>query len=305
MLFPAKSYSFAATGSRERMAWLFLLPMLAIMAVVTGFPLLNTLWLAFTDASLTGRGYDWNWSGLENFYYLIDDENFRVALGYTLYFTIVSVAIEMLLGVLVALLLNQEFFGRTLVRALLILPWALPTIVNAMMWRLIYNPEFGSLNALLLQFGLIDSYRSWLGVPGTAMNMVILADVWKNYPLIALIVLGALQTIPRDLYEAAAIDGASPWKRFLHITFPGILIPFSVALILRTIEAFKVFDIIYVMTRGGPADSTKTVSFFVYQESFSYLRAGSGAAYAVAVTLLSGLLIAVYVVVLRRTERTS
>ena len=190
-------------------------------------------------------------------------------------------------------------------RALLILPWALPTIVNAMMWRLIYNPEFGSLNALLLQFGLIESYRSWLGVPGTAMNMVILADVWKNYPLIALIVLGALQTIPRDLYEAAAIDGASPWKRFLHITFPGILVPFSVALILRTIEAFKVFDIIYVMTRGGPADTTKTVSFFVYQESFSYLRAGSGAAYAVAVTLLSGLLIAAYVVVLRRTERAS
>ena len=292
-------------ASRERMAWLFLLPMLAIMAVVTGFPLLNTLWLAFTDASLTGRGYDWKWSGLENFYYLFDDENFRVALGYTLYFTIVSVAIEMLLGVLVALLLDQEFFGRTLVRALLILPWALPTIVNAMMWRLIYNPEFGSLNALLLQFGLIESYRSWLGVPGTAMNMVILADVWKNYPLIALIVLGALQTIPRDLYEAAAIDGASPWKRFLHITFPGILVPFSVALILRTIEAFKVFDIIYVMTRGGPADTTKTVSFFVYQESFSYLRAGSGAAYAVAVTLLSGLLIAAYVVVLRRTERAS
>ena len=249
---------------------------------------------------MTGIGRDWKISA-----YLIDDENFQVALGYTFYFTVVSVAIEMVLGVLVALLLNQEFFGRTLVRTLLILPWALPTIVNAMMWRLIYNPEFGSLNALLLQFGLIDAYRSWLGVPGTAMNMVILADVWKNYPLIALIVLGALQTIPRDLYEAAAIDGAGPWKRFWHITFPGILAPFSVALILRTIEAFKVFDIIYVMTRGGPADTTKTASFFVYQESFSYLRAGSGAAYAVAVTLLSGVLIATYVVVLRKRERTS
>jgi multiple sugar transport system permease protein len=152
---------------------------------------------------------------------------------------------------------------------------------------------------------LIDAYRSWLGVPGTAMNMVILADVWKNYPLIALIVLGALQTIPKDLYDAAAIDGAGPWERFWHITFPGILAPFSVALILRTIEAFKVFDIIYVMTRGGPADTTKSVSFFVYQESFSYLRAGSGAAYAVAVTLLSGLLITVYVVVLRKRERAS
>ena len=193
------------------------------MAVVTGFPLLNTVWLAFTDASLTGRGYDWNWSGLENFAYILDDADFRAALGHTFYFTLVSVGIEVVLGVLVALLLDQEFFGRTLVRALLILPWALPTIVNAVMWRLIYNPEFGSLNALLTQLGLLESYRSWLGDPATAMNMVIIADVWKNYPLIALIVLAGLQTIPRDLYEAAIMDGAGAWTRFWNITLPGIL----------------------------------------------------------------------------------
>ena len=169
-----------------------------------------------------------------------------------------------------------------------------------MMWRLIYNPEFGSLNALLLQLGLIDSYQSWLGTPGTAMNMVILADVWKNYPLVAIIVLAALQTIPRELYEAASIDGAGPWLKFWKVTFPAILGPLSVALVLRMIEAFKVFDIIYLMTRGGPADSTKSVSFFVYQESFAYLRAGSGASYAVTVTLTSAVMIAAYIMLLRR-----
>ena len=210
-----------APSQKDRVAWLLLMPMIAIMAVVTGFPLLNTVWLAFTDASLTGQGYDWNWSGLENFAYIIDDADFRAALGHTSYFTLVSVSIEVVLGVLVALLLDQEFVGRTLVRALLILPWALPTIVNAVMWRLIYNPEFGSLNALLTQLGLLDSYRSWLGDPASAMNAIILADVWKNYPLIALIVLAGLQTIPRDLYEAAIMDGAGAWTRFWNITLPG------------------------------------------------------------------------------------
>lgn len=291
-----------APSQRDRTAWALLTPMLAIMTVVTGFPLVNTVWLAFTDAGLTGHGYDWNWAGLENFAYILDDGDFRAALGHTVYFTVVSVSIEVVLGVLVALLLDQQFVGRSFVRALLILPWALPTIVNAVMWRLIYNPEYGSLNALLVQTGLMDSYRSWLGDPKTAMNMIILADVWKTYPLIALIVLAGLQTIPRDLYEAAIMDGAGPWTRFWNITLPGILGPLSVALVLRAIEAFKVFDIIYVMTRGGPADATKTASFFVYQESFTYLRAGSGAAYALTVTAMSGLMIALYVFMLRRRE---
>ena len=288
-----------------RVSWLLLLPMLVIMLTVTGFPLVNTLWLAFTDAALTGKGYDWHWIGIDNFLYIAGDKKFRAALGATFYFSIVSVAIEVVLGVLAALLLNQDFKGRTLVRALMILPWALPTIVNAMMWRLIYNPDFGALNALLTQTGLLADYRSWLGDPKTAMNAVILADVWKNYPLIALITLGALQTVPKDIYEAAALDGAGVLRRFWYVTLPGILGALSVALVLRSIEAFKVFDIIFVMTHGGPADRTKTASFFVYQESFSFLRAGSGAAYALTVTAISGVLIAIYIFTLRRQRGTA
>lgn len=294
-----------AQAQQDRTAWLLLTPMIAIMVLVTAFPLLNTLWLAFTDASLTGQGYVWQWVGFENFAYILDDADFRAAVGHTAYFTVFSVSAEVVLGVLVALLLNQEFRGRAYVRALLILPWALPTIVNAVMWRLIYNPEYGSLNALLTQVGLLDAYRSWLGDPSMAMNMVILADVWKNYPLIALIALAGLQTVPKDLYEAAIMDGANAWIRFWKITIPGIMGSLTVAMVLRAIEAFKVFDIFYVMTRGGPADSTKTVSFFVYQESFTYLRAGSGAAYALTVTAMSAMMIAVYVAMLIRREKRS
>jgi multiple sugar transport system permease protein len=291
-------------GRRTQTAWLLLTPLLLIVVGVTFYPLFNTVRLSFTDASLTGGASAAAWVGLDNFTYALTDPDFQASLRRTLYFTLVSVAAEIVLGVAVALLLDQPFRGRTLLRALLVLPWALPTIVNAIMWRLIFNPEFGSLNAALTQLGAIDRYRSWLGEPTTAMNMVILADVWKNYPLVALIVLAALQTIPRDLHEAAIIDGAGAWTRFRSITLPWIMGPLLVAAVLRTIEAFKVFDIIYVMTRGGPADATKTVSFFVYNESFSYLRAGSGASFALIVTAFSAILIALYIRLMRAQAST-
>ncbi|WP_261462524.1 carbohydrate ABC transporter permease [Serratia proteamaculans] len=289
----------------RRQAWVLLAPMLLMMLLLTAWPLGRTLWLSFTDAALVGNDITPAWVGADNFIYALTDPDFQAALWRTLYFTLVSVAFEGLIGVLVALLLNQKFHGRNVLRVLVILPWALPTIVNATMWRLNFNPDYGSINALLTQLGVIDHYRSWLGDPASALNAVMLADIWKNYPLITLLTLAALQSIPDDLYEAARLDGASAWRRFRAITLPAILAPLAVALVLRTIDAFKVFDIIYVMTRGGPMDSTKTLSFFVYQESFSYLRAGSGAAYAVLMTLLCGLLIALYMLMLFRQRRRS
>ncbi|CAI0751810.1 sugar ABC transporter permease [Serratia ficaria] len=289
----------------RRQAWVLLAPMLLTMLLLTAWPLCRTLWLSFTDAALVGDGVAPAWVGADNFLYALTDPDFRAALWRTLYFTLVSVAFEGVIGVLVALLLNQQFHGRNLLRALVILPWALPTIVNATMWRLNFNPDYGSINALLTQLGLIGQYRSWLGDPASALNAVMLADIWKNYPLITLLTLAALQSIPDDLHEAARLDGASAWRRFRAITLPAILAPLAVALVLRTIDAFKVFDIVYVMTRGGPMDSTKTLGFFVYQESFSYLRAGSGAAYAVLMTLLCGLLIALYLLMLFRQRGRS
>ncbi|KAA5971715.1 MULTISPECIES: carbohydrate ABC transporter permease [Pantoea] len=287
----------------RRQAWVLLAPMLLVMLLLTAWPLMRTIWLSFTDAALIGSGDAPGWIGVENYLYALSDPDFRLSLWRTLYFTLVSVAFEGVIGVLVALLLNQRFTGRNVLRVLVILPWALPTIVNAMMWRLNFNPDYGSVNALLTQLGILDGYRSWLGSPDSALNAVMFADVWKNYPLVTLLVLAALQSIPDDLFEAARLDGASAWRRFRAITFPAIVGALSVALVLRTIDAFKIFDIIYVMTRGGPVDSTKTLSFYVYQESFSYLRAGSGAAYAILMTLLCAVLIALYMLLLWRQRR--
>lgn len=279
-------------------AWLLMLPLLAVMIAVIGWPMVDTVRLSLTDAKLVGTGGQF--VGLDNYVKVLTGSNFRNTLQTTAVFALVSVSAEMVLGVLAALLLNQNFYGRTLLRALMILPWALPTIVNATLWRLIYNPEYGALNAALTQIGLIGEYRSWLGEPGFAMAALIVADCWKNFPLVALIALAALQSVPRDLIAASLVDGASPMNRFRYVVLPYLAGPLMVALVLRTIEAFKVFDIIWVMTRGGPANSTRSLSILVYQEAFSFGRAGSGASLALIVTLIVTLLAVAYGALVRK-----
>ena len=284
-------------------AWLLMLPLLIVMVAVIGWPLADTVRLSFTDARLVGTSG--HFVGIDNYARMLASSNFRSTLTTTALFAVISVAAEMVLGVAAALLLNQNFHGRAIVRALMILPWALPTVVNATLWRLIYNPEYGALNAALTQLGLIDGYRSWLGEPATALAAIIVADCWKNFPLVALIALAALQAVPRDMNAAALVDGAGPLARFRFVTLPYLAGPLMVALVLRTIEAFKVFDIIWVMTRGGPANSTRTLSIYVYQEAFSFQRAGSGASLALIVTLLVTLLALAYAALVRKAAGAS
>jgi multiple sugar transport system permease protein len=284
-------------------AWLLMLPLLVVMIAVIGWPLIDTVRLSFTDARLVGT--EGTFVGLANYAKMLGGSNFLRAFVTTTWFAVVSVTAEMVLGVLAALLLNQQFRGRTALRALMILPWALPTVVNATLWRLIYNPEYGALNAVLTQIGLIDSYRSWLGEPGSALTALIIADCWKNFPLVALIALAALQAVPRDITAASLVDGAGPLNRFRYVIMPYRAGPLLVALVLRTIEAFKVFDLIWVMTRGGPANSTRTLSILVYQEAFSFQRAGSGASLALIVTLLVTVLAVAYAAMVRKAAGAS
>jgi len=280
-------------------AWALMLPLLVVILAVVTWPLINTLHLSVTDTGLATR--TGAFIGFENFTRNLGSRAFQAAFLNTAWFTALSVGAELALGVLSALLLNQQFRGRAFLRALMILPWALPTVVNAILWRLIYNPEYGALNSALYQLGLIDAYRSWLGQPQSAMLAMVVADVWKNFPLVGLISLAALQSVPRETFAAATVDGAGAWARFRHVTLPYLAGPLMIAIVLRTIEAFKVFDIIWVMTRGGPANTTRTLSILVYQEAFSFQRAGSGASLALIVTLFVTLLAATYVAIMRRT----
>lgn len=274
-----------------------MLPLLVVLLAVIGWPLLDTFWLSFTNTPL--GGITGEFVGFANYLHAFRSPGFWKAVEVTALFTVFTVGTEMILGLGVGLLLDMDLKGRNILRALLIVPWALPTVVNAMAWRVIYNPDFGALDALLQQLGFIDQYKSWLGDPATAIWFIGIADIWKTFSLVALITLAGLQSVSRDLREAAEIDGAGAFSRFRAVTLPVILPPLTIAAVLRTIEAVKVFDIIWVMTKGGPLDSTKSLSILVYQQAFSFLKAGYGASLAMLSVCLTVILIGAYTRALR------
>ena len=270
--------------SEENFAFILITPAVIIIFSIILFPILKTLYMSFFDINLTNP-FSRPFLGLGNYIEILCSPTFWNAMIRTIYFAVVSISIEFVLGISIALLLNEKFYGRGLLRSLIIIPWAIPTIVNGSLWRWIFNPQYGALNALLTQLGFIDSYQSWLGSPFLALNMVIVADVWKMTPLVVLMVLAGLQTIPNELYETAGVDGANIIKRFFNITLPMLKPTILIVLILRTMETFKVFDIIYIMTSGGPANGTQLITYYTYREAFSYLHLSKGATLAFLISL--------------------
>ena len=276
-------------------------PSLLIIFGVVLQPILTTLYLSFFKTSLGFWG-ERDFFGLGNYLSLLTDQLFWSTIGRTLYFTIVSVGLELVLGLAIAQLIHAHPPGWRFLRTSLIIPWAVPTIVNGTMWRWIYNADYGALNGLLTQLGLIPAYIPWLTYPRTAMNLVILADIWHSVPFIALILQAALATLPAELEEAAAVDGAGAWQRFWHIRLPLLRSAILVALVIRTVEAFRVFDIIYVITNGGPAFGTVTISFLTYLETFSFGNVGRGSALSFLISLFTMLMAFAYIRLLYRPE---
>jgi ABC-type sugar transport system permease subunit len=285
------------SGLMRREAWtglLFTLPALLIILGIVLQPILSTLYLSFFDASLSLTASN-QFIGLGNYLDLLRDPVFWVTIGRTLYFTLVSVGLELLLGLAIAQLISAHPPGWKFLRISLIIPWAIPTIVNGTMWRWIYNADYGAMNGMLFALGLINKYQPWLTSPRTAMNLVILADVWHSMPFIALILQAAMATLPEELEEAAAVDGANAWQRFLFIRLPLLRLAILVALVIRTVEAFRVFDIIYVITNGGPAFGTVTISYLTYLETFSFGHVGRGAALAFLISAFTLLMAIIYI----------
>ncbi len=278
---------------------LLLLPSLIVVFGIVILPLARTLYTSFFDVNSPFPGR-YPFVGLGNYRRTFGNPDFWAAIRRTAYFTLVSTWFELVLGLLLGLLLSVQFRGRAVLRSIVILPWALPTIVNGLMWRWILNPSYGALNALLTQLHIIPSYRSWLGTPFLALNMVIVADVWKTTPLAAFLILAGLQTIPRELYEAARVDGAGAIRGFLSVTLPLLIPTILVILVVRTIEAFKVFDIIYIMTRGGPANGTQSIAYYAYLQAFSNQLFGYGGALAYVIALFILGFALIYMRLLRR-----
>ncbi|MCS6847784.1 MAG: sugar ABC transporter permease [Anaerolineae bacterium] len=296
-------FTFLNLMKREKLpGWALILPTLLIVAGVTLGPLLYAGWLSLHEVGLDIRA-NMHFVGLANYVDIVQSPTFRNATGRTLYFAVVSLALQIPLGLAIALLLNQSFHGRSIVRALILLPWAIPTIVNGALWQWIYNASYGALNGLLYQLGIIHAPVVWLGSASLAMNMVILADTWKVLPYYAVLFLAGLQTIPRDLYDAASVDGASVIGKLRHVILPSLKPFLLVILIVRTMETFRVFDIIYMLTSGGPGGATTVIGYYTYQLTFLSLQFGYGSALSFTIGAVT-LLIAIMYIRILRTEET-
>ncbi len=288
-------------GREQRTSWILLLPALLLLLFVYAYPIGRAFWLSLFAENL-GTELKPVFSGFANYARMAGDGRFWQSFWTTTIFTSASVFFELLLGMAIALVLNQKFLGRGLVRTTAILPWALPTALIGLAWAWIFNDQFGVVNDILLRLGLIKTGINWLGDPTLAMMAVIFADVWKTTPFISILLLAGLQSISPDLYEAHSIDGATPWQNFTRITLPLLLPQILIALLFRFAQAFGIFDLIAVMTGGGPGGATEVVSLYIYSTVMRYLDFGYGAALVVVTFLLLILAVAIASFLLTRSR---
>ncbi|MGE3840300.1 MAG: carbohydrate ABC transporter permease [Vicinamibacterales bacterium] len=263
-----------------------LLPALLVMLLVVGVPILRVVELSVTQTRLE-EGVVFEWGGLRNYARVWQDSRFWTSLRNTLVFTSASVLAEMVLGVGIALVLDRRFRGRSLLRAAVLVPWALPTAVIALAWAWVFNDAFGVANDLLRRVGLLEQPVAWLGDPVLAMGALVVADVWKTTPFVALIVLAGLQAVPSDLVDAARVDGLNAAQRFRYVVLPLLIPSLLVAALFRAVQAYGAFDLVYVMTGGGPGGATETVSLYAYQNYFRYLDFSYGSTVAVMAVALA------------------
>ncbi len=287
---------------RHQVALMLIAPSLIIIFGLLVYPLVRSFYNSFYDLHVTTPWLKPTFRGLGNYIDLITSQEVQEAFLRTVMMAIVGILIGIPLALGFALLLNRKFPLRGLVRSLMLIPWALPGVVNGLMWSRIYDAHFGALNGLLYQVGLIHEYIPWLVYPQVALLLVVLADLWATVPMISLLFLAGLQSIPSELYDAAAVDGATGWRRFLSITLPLLSPVMVISLVLKTIAAFSLFDLVYLLTGGGPANSTQVVGYYLYVQGFQRQEFGYTSALAWLIAGIILVLVVVYSRLLRSQE---
>jgi trehalose/maltose transport system permease protein len=283
---------------QRRLAWYLILPAVFVVFLVIGFPLVQVIVYSFMKIKLDGVTPP-SFVGLDNYLFIFSDSDFWHAVWVTLIFSFFSVTIEGILGLTVALVANSKFKGRTLLRVAILIPWAIPTVVSSQIWRWMFNDIYGVVNVILANLHIIPHKLAWLATPETALPVIIAVDVWKTTPFMSLLLLAGLQLIPGDLYEAASIDGATGIRKFFAITLPLVTPTLLVALIFRTLDALRVFDIFYIMV-GGQGNMA-TVAVYNQQQLIQFLDAGVGSATSMTILIF----IMIFVVVYTRYSKTS
>ncbi|MBW7885980.1 MAG: sugar ABC transporter permease [Caldilineaceae bacterium] len=281
----------------ERFAWLLVLPTFAVMLVILALPLLFSLYLSFNKWDLTVVPSRIEWIGLTNYLRVLRDSETWRAIQFTFLYTVASVAGSFVIGLVLALLLNRAPVGRGLFAAILTLPMMMTPIVSGLVWRLLYNPTFGDINHI---FGLGN--LSWLGEIHLARIAVIVTTIWQSTPFIMILLLAGLQSLPEEPFEAALIDGASRWQSLRYVTLPLLMPTMMVALLIRTIFEFRAFDVIWILTTGGPAGSTETLSLLNFRISFRHFAVGEGAALSWIMLVITALISFGYIYFLYRAR---
>ena len=275
---------------QSRLGLIMVAPALLFVAAIYLYPAGFTLLLSFAQFDLVSLSIR-RLVGLGNFESLFNNPAFLAAVGRTIYFGLLVAGATTVLAFLIALLLDQKFFGRTFVRVAVVLPWAVPPVVAGVLWGQMFHADIGFLNAILLRLGVIDSYRIWLADAWTALHIIAIAEIWKAIPFMVLFFLAGLQSLPHQVFEAAAVDGAGPLHRFWHVLVP-LMLPIAVPLmIIQFVWTMKAFDTIFVLTRGGPAGGTTTLNYLVYQEAFQNFDLGRASAAAFTLLLVTLLVV--------------
>jgi trehalose/maltose transport system permease protein len=285
---------------QARLAWLLLLPALAVVAFVAIYPLGKTIYQSFTNQEFLAGIEPTKWVGLQNYRELWHDTIFRQSVWETIKFTLITVSFEFVLGIIIALVVNSNFKGRGAMRAAMLVPWAIPTVVAAQMWKWMFDDVFGVINDAGVRLHILHHSVAWISQPSTALAAVSAVDIWKTTPFVALLLLAGLQVIPRDLYEAADVDGASKWQQFWRITLPLLRPAILVTLIFRTLDALRVFDVFYVFYGNRP--DTQTMAIYAQSTIVSDGHVGYGSAISVAIFLIIGLFVVIYVTFMRVTD---
>ena len=294
---PRSTRFFSAPAARRELLLPYLLvaPALAVLLALSIYPLLYSITVSLQQE--TASGVVWT---LAHFKRLATDNFFRTALVHTFVYAVVALTFEFLLGLALALLLNQQMRGRGLFRASLLVPMMLPSVVVGIVWRLMLNPDFGAINGTLKHFGVNTESLTWTASPRLALLSVIAVDVWQWTPFVFLVLLAGLQAIPQEPYEAALIDGSSRWQTFRHITLPLLKPAILIVLLLRTMDLVRVFDQIFILTEGGPAFATETISLYVYRTAFRFFDFGYAAAMSFVLLALTNIVSVVYIKLLRQ-----
>jgi len=281
-------------AKQHRLSVVLISPALLVLVVFIGAPVIQSVSLSLHRIVISLPQLQTPFVGLGNYQELFHDAVARHSFWVTIVFVSTTTFFELILGLLLALLIHRHFPGRGSLRACVLIPWAIPTVVSAQMWRFLFNDAYGMINYAIFGNG-VTHYVPWLAEPGLALCAVILADIWKTSSFAALLILAGLQIIPEELYQAARVDGAGLWRRFWHITWPLIRPALLVALLFRTIDAFRVFDLAFVMTQGGPADATNVLQLYGYKKMFIEGWMGYGSAISVSVFVMILILAIVYV----------